>query len=223
MHNILIIEDDKEICNMISDFLMKHGYKTTQGYDGLKGIDLAKSTSPSLIVLDIMLPYKSGDEVLKEIRSFSNAPVIVVSAKEMIQTKVDLLKLGADDYITKPFDLTELLARIEVNIKRFHNFESKPSILTFKDIQMNTHSKEVSVNNVPIYLTAKEFDILKVVLENPKRVFSKQHLYELVWNEPYTYDDHTINTHISNVRKKLKEHSKTDYIQTVWGMGYKLI
>lgn len=223
MHTILIIEDDKEICSMISDFLIKQGYNTIQVFDGLKGIHLAKSKSPSLIVLDIMLPYKSGDEVLKEIRSFSDAPVIVVSAKEMIQTKVDLFNLGADDYVTKPFDLNELLARIEVNIKRFYKCESKSNILTYKDIQLNVHLKEVSVNDVLISLTPKEFEILKVILENPKRVFSKQHLYEIVWNESYAYDDHTINTHISNVRKKLKEKSNVDYIQTVWGMGYKLV
>lgn len=223
MHNILIIEDDKEICYMISDFLIKHGYNTMQVFDGLKGIDLAKSKSPSLIVLDIMLPFKSGDEVLKEIRLFSDVPVIVVSAKDMIQTKVDILKLGADDYVTKPFDLDELLARIEVNIKRFYKCESKPIILTYKDIHLNIHLKEVSVNDIRISLTPKEFEILKVILENPKRIFSKQHLYELVWNEPYAYDDHTINTHMSNVRKKLKETSATDYIQTVWGMGYKLV
>ncbi|MGL4335267.1 MAG: response regulator transcription factor [Turicibacter sp.] len=222
MDKILIIEDDKEISHMISQYLIKNGYDTFQANDGMTGLTLVKTYSPTLIILDIMLPYKSGDEVLKEIRLFSDVPVIIVSAKEMIQTKVDLLKLGADDYMTKPFDLAELHARIEVNIKRFSKFNPTSKILIYQDIELNVDFKEVTLNHALIPLTPKEFDILEMMMKNPQKVFSKQNLYQTVWNESYSYDDNTINTHMSNIRKKLKEHSDVDYIETVWGMGYKL-
>lgn len=222
MDKILIIEDDKEICHMISQYLIKNGYDTLQANDGINGLTLVKTYAPNLIILDIMLPYKSGDEVLKEIRLFSDVPVIIVSAKELIQTKVDLLKLGADDYMTKPFDLAELLARIEVNIKRFSKFTQTSKQLIYQDIELNVDLKEATVNQTLLSLTPKEFDILEMMMQNPQKVFSKQNLYQSVWNETYTYDDNTINTHMSNIRKKLKEHSDSDYIETVWGMGYKL-
>lgn len=222
MDKILIIEDDKEICHMISQYLIKNGYDTLQANDGINGLTLVKTYAPNLIILDIMLPYKSGDEVLKEIRLFSDVPVIIVSAKELIQTKVDLLKLGADDYMTKPFDLAELLARIEVNIKRFSKFTQTSKQLIYQDIELNVDLKEVKINQILLSLTPKEFDILEMMMQNPQKVFSKQNLYQSVWNETYTYDDNTINTHMSNIRKKLKEHSDSDYIETVWGMGYRL-
>ena len=117
-NKILIIEDDIEISNMLNEYLSKNNYNTSIARDGINGIRFAKEIDPDLIILDIMLPYKSGDEVLREVRTFSNAPVIVLSAKESIQMKVDLLKIGADDYVVKPFDLSELLARIETNLKR---------------------------------------------------------------------------------------------------------
>ena len=118
-NKILIIEDDIEISDMLNDYLSKNNYDTSIARDGINGIKIAKENNPDLIILDIMLPYKSGDEVLREVRKFSDAPVIILSAKESIQMKVDLLKIGADDYVVKPFDLSELLARIETNLKRY--------------------------------------------------------------------------------------------------------
>ena len=221
-NKILTVEDDKEISQMISEYLFKNGYDTFQIYSGTEVIKYIKNNSIDLIILDIMLPYKSGDEVLREIRLFSNIPVIVVSAKDMIQTKVDLLKLGADDYITKPFSLEELLARIEVNLRRSFKFNNNESII-YKEINLNPNTKEVIIEEDNILLTFKEFSILELMIRRPSKVFSKRNLYESVWGEVYAYDDDTINTHISNLRKKLKAKNNIDYIETVWGMGYKLI
>ncbi len=223
MANILIIEDDKEISNMLRDYLSQHGHTPTCALNGVEGIRLALNAQHDLILLDLMLPYKSGDELLRELREVSSVPVLVISAKTLTQTKVELLRLGADDYITKPFDLSELLARIEANLKRYvKSAATGNTVLSFRNITMDRQQKSVTVNNYPLTLTAKEYQILELMLSTPQKVFSKQNLYESVWNEPYAYDDNTINTHISNLRKKLKE-AGADYIETVWGMGYKLM
>jgi len=215
---ILIIEDDIEIANMISDYLCKNNYDTYIAQNGLTGLKLAKEIMPELIVLDIMLPYKSGDEVLREIRVLSDVPIIVVSAKESVQMKIDVLKIGADDYVVKPFDLSELLARIERNLKRYGKLVNEQLLYSYKNITLNYDLKEVWVDDSIIKLTSKEFEILYLFVKYPSKVFSKKNLYEAVWSEVYAYDNDTINTHISNIRKK----TNSDLIETVWGMGYKL-
>ena len=217
-NKILIIEDDIEISHMLNDYLSKNNYDTSIARDGINGIKIAKENNPDLIILDIMLPYKSGDEVLREVRKFSDAPVIILSAKESIQMKVDLLKIGADDYVVKPFDLSELLARIETNLKRYVKSFNQKIIYNYKNITLNYDLKEVLVDEDIIRLTSKEFEILYLLIKYPNKVFSKKNLYESVWEDMYTYDNDTINTHISNIRKKIN----IDLIETVWGMGYKL-
>lgn len=217
-NKILIIEDDIEISHMLNDYLSKNNYDTSIARDGINGIKIAKENNPDLIILDIMLPYKSGDEVLREVRKFSDAPVIILSAKESIQMKVDLLKIGADDYVVKPFDLSELLARIETNLKRYVKSFNQKIIYNYKNITLNYDLKEVLVDEDIIRLTSKEFEILYLLIKYPNKVFSKKNLYEAVWEDMYTYDNDTINTHISNIRKKIN----IDLIETVWGMGYKL-
>ena len=197
MCKIVIIEDDIDICNMIKKFLENNKYSVQYALNGIEGINLCKSFVPDLIILDIMLPGLNGDDVLQKLRKFTNAPVIVVSAKTMVQTKIELLKIGADDYMTKPFDLYELLARIEANLKR-------------------TVDNPYQNNNTLIYKN------IKLLLQYPQKIFSKQNLYESIWNEPYAYDDDTINTHISHIRKKIKSITNEDYIQTIWGIGYKM-
>ncbi len=202
-NKILIIEDDIEISDMLNDYLSKNNYDTSIARDGINGIKIAKENNPDLIILDIMLPYKSGDEVLREVRKFSDAPVIILSAKESIQMKVDLLKIGADDYVVKPFDLSELLARIETNLKRYVKSFNQKIIYNYKNITLNYDLKEVLVDEDIIRLTSKEFEILYLLIKYPNKVFSKKNLYEAVWEDMYTYDNDTINTHISNIRKKL--------------------
>ncbi len=225
MSKILIVEDDKEISNMLQDFLSKNQYETSCALNGLDGMKLAVEKEWDLIILDLMIPYKSGDELLRELRAVSDVPVLVVSAKSLIQTKVELLRLGADDYMTKPFDLNELLARIEANIKRYQKSSAcgtEAQLIQHGALSLNQSTKEIHANDVLLTLTAKEYHLLALMLLNPQKVFSKQNLYESVWNETYAYDDNTINTHISNLRKKIKEAVGTEVIETVWGMGYKL-
>lgn len=223
MNTILVIEDDTEINRLTCSYLIENGYNTHSAFNGLQALEMWRSIKPDLILLDLMLPFHSGDEILKEIRKTSNIPVIVLSAKDMVQTKVDLLRLGADDYMTKPFDLNELIARIETNLKRFHpNTTSNNMNLSYGSLSIHIDSKEVFVDHQLITLTAKEYLILELLLENPQKIYSKQNLYESIWNEPYAYDNDTINTHMSNLRKKIKEYVKDDYIETVWGIGYRL-
>lgn len=223
MKSILIVEDNKDINGILSESLRGEGYNTVSLYDGLSAVDTIKNGSFNLVLLDIMLPYISGDRILKEIRTFSSIPVIIISAKDMVDTKVDLLKLGADDYIVKPFDLKEVAARVESNIRRSAVEEEEKKNLTYKDIVMDTEGNKVSVNNKDIILTAKEYQLLKLMLENQNKVFSKSNIYETVWQEEYLGDDNAVKTHISNLRNKLKKASgEENYIETVWGMGYRL-
>lgn len=226
---ILIIEDDLEISNVISEYLSKNNYELETAKNGLDGMRKIKDGNFDLIVLDLMLPYKSGDEVLREMREFSNIPVIVLSAKDMIHVKVALLHLGADDYITKPFDLNELGARVESNLRRYNmrnnnvQENNKNQILKYKDIELDEEKKKVTANKKEIVLTSKEYEILKLMLTNPEKVFSKANIFEHVWNMEYFGEDNTLNVHMSNIRNKLKKASSDeDYIETVWGMGYRL-
>ena len=220
MNKIAIIEDDIDICNMIAKFLENNKYIVHYALNGAEGIELCKSLVPDLIILDIMLPKLNGNDVLQRLRKFTNAPVIVVSAKTMVQTKIDLLKLGADDYMTKPFDLHELLARIEANLKRTSNTSCQNDTLTYRDIEIN--NSLVYIKEVLVSFTSTELKILRLLLQYPQKIFSKQNLYESIWNKTYAYDDDTINTHISLIRKKIKAITNEDYIQTIWGIGYKI-
>ena len=220
MNKIAIIEDDIDICNMIAKFLENNKYIVHYALNGAEGIELCKSLVPDLIILDIMLPKLNGNDVLQRLRKFTNAPVIVVSAKTMVQTKIDLLKLGADDYMTKPFDLHELLARIEANLKRTSNTSCQNDTLTYRDIEIN--NSLVYIKEVLVSFTSTELKILRLLLQYPQKIFSKQNLYESIWNKTYAYDGDTINTHISHIRKKIKAITNEDYIQTIWGIGYKI-
>lgn len=225
---ILIIEDNNEINDMERDAICG-GISNTecvQAYSGTEGILLAKNESFDLILLDLMLPGKSGEEVLTEIRSFTKAPVIVVSAKDAIDNKVSLLMSGADDYLTKPFDIKELLARVQVQLRRNDELNgaatSVPGKLIYKAMILDKDNHSVTVGGNAISLTRQEFQILELLLANPTRAFSKQEIYEYAWNDFYIGEDKTINVHISNIRSKIRAFSDENYIETVWGIGFKL-
>ena len=221
LKKIAIIEDDIDICNMITKFLIKHNYEVYSAPNGREGIDLCQKFLPDLIILDLMLPILNGDSVIKQLRTYTDIPVIVVSAKTMVQSKIDLLRLGADDYMTKPFNLFELLARIEANLKRSVTAPMKADIhLKYKDIKIENCN--AYIKGAIVQFTSTELSILILLLQYPQKIFSKQNIYESIWQEEYAYDNDTINTHISNIRKKIKKHTDTDYIETVWGIGYKL-
>jgi len=221
--NILIIEDNKDVNLMLAESLTDAGYAVKSAFTGTDGISEIKSHEYDLILLDLMLPYKSGDEILREMRQFSETPVIVISAKDMVGTKIDVLRLGADDYITKPFDLEEVAARIESNLRRSHKQEWAGKVYTYKDLALDDNAKSVSVQGTPIELTAKEYMILELLLKNRGKVFTKSNIYEVVWQDEYFDDDNAVKTHISNLRNKLKKaNASEEYIETVWGLGYRL-
>ncbi len=223
MDKILIIEDNKDVNLMLAETLNCKGYQVKSAYTGVQGMKEAKTEGFDLILLDIMLPYKSGDEILKEIRTFSDVPVIIISAKDMVGTKIDLLKLGADDYITKPFDLQEVAARIASNLRRYHKMEKINNVLKYKDMVLDVYAKHITVNGNELVLTAKEYLIIELLMQNMEKVFSKSNIYESIWKEEYLGDDNAIKTHMSNLRSKLKKvNSNEEYIETVWGLGYRL-
>ncbi|MDA3846539.1 MAG: response regulator transcription factor, partial [Vallitaleaceae bacterium] len=208
---------------LLSTALLSEGYEVDSVFNGKDGLNAVTQYSYQLVLLDLMLPYKSGDVLLKELRAFSEVPVIVISAKGLVETKVALLKLGADDYITKPFNLDEVLARVASNIRRAHNQEDVNHLLTYKDIILDTRAKSVVVNGIPLELTAKEYMILEYLMQNQYTVASKAMIYELLWQESYLGDDNVIKIHISNIRSKLRKTGNCDhYIETVWGLGYRL-
>ncbi|MNW45696.1 Response regulator MprA [compost metagenome] len=223
MDTILIIEDHEDVNLMLGQALSDAGYNVKSAYSGTEGIHEIKSNTYDLILLDIMLPYKSGDEILKEMRTFSDVPVIIISAKDMVGTKIDLLKLGADDYITKPFDLGEVVARVESNLRRSHKQLAASQVYRYKDLTLDDNTKQVTVNETEMELTAKEYMILALLLKHVGKVFTKSNLYESIWQDEYLGDDNAIKTHISNLRNKLKNiNPNEEYIETVWGLGYRL-
>lgn len=222
MERILIIEDEKDVNQLLAQTLQDSGYETVSVYNGMDGIRRLRTEHFDMVLLDLMLSYKSGDEVLKEIRKDSDIPVIIISAKDMVGTKIDLLTLGADDYVTKPFDLGEVTARVISNLRRYQQAEVKRQI-TYKELVLDTEAKTVVVNGTELELTLKEYQLLELFLQFPNKVFSKSNLYETIWGYEYFGDDNVIKTHISNLRNKIKKaNSEIDYIETVWGLGYRL-
>lgn len=222
MKRILVVEDDKEINKMLSSFLEEQGYEVISVFDGREASRKLKEEY-DLILMDLMLPFKPGEILVRELREFSKVPVIVLSAKSMMETRLEVLRMGADDYILKPFDLNEVLVRMEVVLRRtMQEEEEKPKIYQCKDLVLYPDENRVVFRDKNISLTQKEWLLLKLLMENPKKTFSKANLYETVWQDVYYYEDNTINVHMSNLRSKLKKETGQEYIETVWGIGYRL-
>ena len=224
MSRILIIEDSADINALLAETLTAEGFETQSAFEGVSDQKEALSGRYDLIMTDIMLPYISGDEILRKLRERSNTPVIVISAKDTVSTKIDLLKMGADDYITKPFDLGEVVARVETALRRAGgSLASAAALLRYKDIELDCSDMRVTVGGREVKCTAKETQILEMLLRNPDKVFTKANIYESVWQEDYLGDDNAVKTHISNLRSKLEKYgSGNQYIETVWGLGYRL-
>lgn len=223
MPKILIVEDDPEINRILDEFLSAKGYGTVCLYDGLNVTNTLLQSHADLVLLDIMLPYRSGDRILDDIRSKSDVPVIIISAKGTTQNKIDLLRLGADDYITKPFDLEEALARIESNLRRRQLQSAAHATLHFQNLKLNTDNNTSFLKNQELLLTAKEYAILELLMKYPDKIFSKANLFQSIWKTEYFSEDNTLNVHISNLRSKLKAVCPDEeYIDTVWGIGYRL-
>lgn len=221
--HILIVEDDGDISAMLVELLSAKGYETSTAFSGTQALRLLKEPVFHLVLLDLMLPELSGERVLQTLRETSNIPVIALSAKDSPQSKIDLLRSGADDYITKPFLNEELLARMEALLRRSGTLPKAKKQLRHKEIFLDEDTMEVTVHGSPVELTRREFLILRLLMSAPSRVFSKNNIYESVWNEPYLGEDNAVSVHISNLRQKLSRGGTEDScIKTVWGIGFKL-
>jgi len=225
---LLIVEDDVEISDMLRDYLTSEGFDIVIAYDGQKGYDIFQREQFDLVLLDIMIPTVNGIELMKRIRLESIVPIIIMSAKDTDSDKSLGLGLGADDYITKPFSVTEMSAKIKANIRRATQYlpvqmKKKETLLTIGDLTLNMETYTVTKMGKNMELTAKEYAILKLLMENPKKVFTKAQLYSRIWKDEYLCDENAVNVHISRLRNKIEDNSKDpSYILTVWGIGYKL-
>ena len=224
MTNILVIEDDIHISEMLCTLLAQSGYAPTAAYSGTEGLLRLPQNDFALILLDLMLPGKTGEEVLADIRmGGSSVPVIVLTARTDKETTAALLRAGADDYLAKPFDNNELLARIDVQLRRTAPQKSEPAVLRHKDIVLDLDAFDALIDGKKAGLSKREFEILQLMMSHPNKVFTKNNLYESVWGGAFWGDDNTINVHISKLRGKLAGISPdTEYIQTVWGIGFKM-
>ena len=218
MKTILIIDDDIHIGSMLEELLTREGYRPLRAYSGTEALMVLEKTRPDLVLLDLMLPGLPGQEVLKHIQGI---PVIVLSAKVDVGNKVDLLLGGAGDYMTKPFDTRELLARITVQLRQATAAPPAP-LLSCGDLHLNTETHEVTVRDMPVKLTRTEFAILKLLMQNPQQVMAKNILLDRISRDTPDCTDSSLKQHVSNLRKKLREAGGWDYIEAVWGIGFKL-
>lgn len=218
MKTIAIIDDDIHIGNMLEEVLHREGYLVLRAYSGTEALYLLSQHRADLILLDLMLPGLSGEELLPHIH---NLPIIVISAKIDVQDKVRLLLGGAADYLTKPFDIKELLARITVQLRKRHD-SSLSAILSVDDLKLDPSSHEVSVGNCPVKLTKTEYAILKLLMRNPGQVIAKAVILERITEDTPDCTDSSLKQHISNLRRKLRAVNGRDYIEAVWGIGFKL-
>ncbi|HFJ5520459.1 TPA: response regulator transcription factor [Enterococcus faecium] len=226
MSKILIIDDEKDLALLLEDELREKGHEVLVAYDSQTGITMAKE-QPDLIILDIMMPGMDGYEVCRTIRNDVLCPIIFLSARQSEAAKIKGLTLGGDDYISKPFGLKELIARIEANLRRekrsqYINEENKRSILYFGELSLNIKERNIRINNKDISLTKRQYDIVELLSLNAGQVFSREHIYEKVWGYDSQGDSATVVEHIKKIRAKFYAiNPSTEYISTVWGIGYK--
>lgn len=229
MNKILLVEDDIELNNMLRDFLVNDGFEVKTAYDGEEALTKFNGEKFDLVLLDIMIPKIDGMEVLKIIREKDLTPILMISAKDTDLDKAMGLGFGADDYISKPFSLVEVSARVKANIRRATRYatpvteEKKDEILHIKDLKIDVLNFTVSKRGEVLKLTSREFEILKLFATNKNRVFTKAQIYGFVWNDAYYGDENVINVHIRRLREKIEDDpSKPIYIKTLWGIGYKM-
>lgn len=222
MKSILIVEDDTYINNFMADALTKAHFVCTQAFSGTEALLYLNGDSFDLVIMDLMLPGLNGEELLPKLKQLYSIPVIVVSAKDSLDSKVNLLAGGAEDYLTKPFEIQELIARVDVQIRRFAGEEEKSRPLKYKGLNLDKSSYCAQFNGQEASLTRQEYNILELLISHPGRVYSKQDIYDYAWDDVFMGEDKTINVHISNIRRKLKTISGAEYIETVWGIGFRL-
>ena len=222
MKKILIVEDDVNINNLLKEALSQKGYTCGQAFSGTEAALWLEKESWMLVLLDLMLPGMTGEEVLQLIRRQGDTPVIVLTAKDALEEKLDLLTSGADDYITKPFDINEVIARVQIQL-RHAGQEAEPDRIECGGITLDDKTHQIWVDGQEIlHLTRQEYAILELLIRHPKQVFRKEAIFTYAWEEEYMGETKTLDVHISNIRKKLKAVTDKEYIQTVWGIGYRL-
>lgn len=223
---ILIIDDDMALCRLLKNNLEQEGYYVYTCHDGVIGLNELQHADYQLVILDIMLPLKNGYEVLEKIREKSFIPVLMLTAKDSEGDKVSGLRMGADDYLTKPFSNSEFLARVSSLLRRYTLFNTtniSDEYITVGRLSIHKLRREVHKDGLLLELTAKEFDLFLFFAENPGKVFTKKQIYRGVWNDEYAFDDNNIMVHIRRLRKKIEDNPESPkYILTVWGVGYKL-
>jgi DNA-binding response OmpR family regulator len=224
---ILIVDDEKEIRDLIDIYLKNEGYKTLKADNGLEALKLLQNNEVQLIILDIMMPKMDGIEACMKVRAENNVPIIMLSAKSEDMDKIMGLTTGADDYLTKPFNPLELIARVKSQLRRFIKLNSgtirKEGVIEIDDLVINTDTHEIRVDGKEMKLTPREFDILELLARNRGIVFSIEKIYEQVWKEDFIQSDNTVMVHIRKIREKIEEDSrKPRFIKTVWGVGYKI-
>lgn len=229
-YKILLVEDDAEISEMLKNYLETENYEVACARDGQHACAMFDEGAYDLVLLDLMIPKVSGMGVMQHIRGKSYVPIIILSAKDSESDKTLGLGLGADDYITNPFSVVEVLARIKAALRRTMQYDgaaagtmAESSVLTAGELAMNLSNYTVRRGEQTIELTAKEFEILKLLMQNPKKVYTKEQLYSLVWKDTYCGDENAVNVHISRLRNKIEEDPRNPkHVLTVWGIGYKL-
>lgn len=220
---ILVVDDEQLIVKGIRFSLEQEGMEVDCAYDGEEGLEFAKRTRYDVVLLDVMLPKMTGFEVCQQIRDFSDMPIIMLTAKDDDMDKILGLEYGADDYITKPFNILEVKARIRAILRRNqkHEVNVPGKTITFKDLKVNSESRRVFIRDKEVNLTAKEFDLLELLIQNLNKVYSRDNLLNLVWGYDYPGDVRTVDVHIRRLREKIEDNpSDPKYIHTKWGVGY---
>jgi DNA-binding response OmpR family regulator len=227
MFTVLVVDDDTEIRDVIHVYLRNEGYLVLEAVDGLEALDALQENSVHLVILDVMMPRMDGIKTCLKIRETSTVPIIMLSAKEEDMDKITGLATGADDYVTKPFNPLELLARVKAQLRRQsfapRRSETHESLIRIKELVIDKARYSVKLKDKDITLTPLEFSILELLASHPGQVFSADRIYETVWNEPTGFSDNTVMVHIRNLREKMGEPPREPrYIKTVWGVGYKI-
>ena len=228
-YSVLVVEDEKEICDGIGIYLKNQGYKVFKAYNGVEGLEIIEKEKIHLAVIDIMMPKMDGITMVMKLREHNDFPVIMLSAKSEEMDKILGLNIGADDYVTKPINPMELIARVNSQLRRYakylkilNNNENRNNVYVVGGLELNTDTKEVTVDGELVKMTPKEFNILHLLMKNPGRVFSAEEIYERIWKEQ-AISTETIMVHVRNIREKIEIDSKNPkYLKVVWGVGYKI-
>lgn len=228
-YSVLVVEDEKEICDGVGIYLKNQGYKVFKAYNGIEGLEIIEKEKIHIAIVDIMMPKMDGITMVMKLREHHDFPVIMLSAKSEEMDKIMGINIGADDYVTKPFNPMELITRVNSQLRRYAKYlnvlksnEKNSNVYVVGGLELNTDTKEVTVDGEPVKMTPKEFNILHLLMKSPGRVFSAEEIYERVWKEE-AISTETIMVHVRNIREKIEIDSKNPkYLKVVWGVGYKI-